>query len=140
MKKLLFLIFLLATFFTQASSEVKIQCDYELDNGINFSVELYPYENKPSGSYIKDLIIAVQNRRLHFSGSDFELATMKWDIKEKVHLGALIKTENMKISFIHVGPLNFFGSGSLLDLQQNLGPISKGRYQPSGICQLVILN
>lgn len=140
MKKLLFLTFLLCSLNIHANSEIKIQCDYELDTGISFSVELYPYNNNPSGSYIKSFYITVDDKRYHFSGSDFQLATMKWDDLEKVHIGALIETEKMKLSYIHVGPLGIFGQGSLLDLQRKLGSVERGRYQPNGICQLVNFN
>jgi hypothetical protein len=134
MKRLLLIIFFFQQGLALAEDDFKIQCEYSLKNGPKVLILLRPFRDTPTGSYIKDFEIVIKNKYFKFSGSDFSLATMKWDDPNKLHLGVLLENDTYKLNFIHVGPTNVRDYFSFLDIYKAIGPLMPGRYKPLGIC------
>jgi len=130
MKKLLFILFF---FIGNTAFSAEIICQYQLNTQDKVELTLKSWKDTP---HIKELLLSINGTTYQFSGTDFNLATMKWDNPQKWLLGALVQTDKFKLNFIHVGPGEELGQYSILDFGTVISGIPTGRYEPVGSCHL----
>ncbi len=130
-------IFLIAILIPLTSFASIIECNYDLSSGESISLRMKSFKENPSGSYIKSFELQIGGHIQVFTGSDFKLATMRWDDIDKWYLGALIQKDDLKFNFIHVGPGQQSGQWSILDFGSEIAGIPPARYEPMGFCRLL---
>ncbi|TNF26013.1 MAG: hypothetical protein EP319_15010 [Deltaproteobacteria bacterium] len=114
-----------------------IKCEYTLiQTGDKLEIVMESWKDIPSGAHIKYFHLKKGSETLSFGGSDFKLATMKWDNLSKWYLGAMVQRDKLRFNFIHVGPGEQNGLWSILDFGSETLGIPSGRYEPYGFCRV----